>query len=68
MVSAYDDLTGRGTRLNGASDARHALQRIARSTPHEFDPAVVHALVRHLERRGELTSSDATRVRETASA
>lgn len=60
VVSAYDDLTGHGTRLTGAVHPEEALDRILRSTPHDYDPQVVRALIRHLERRGVLTHRQAT--------
>ncbi len=63
VVSAYDDLTGAGLRLGGGHGPVDALERILRSTPHEYDPAVVDALVRHLERRGMLAATEATRLR-----
>lgn len=63
VVSAYDDLTGRGTRLTGARGPADALDRILRSTPHDYDPVVVEALVRQLERRGALSSDQAAALR-----
>lgn len=54
VASAYDDLTGTGIRLAGGHSPAEAVDRILRSTPHEFDPEVVAALLRHLERRGDL--------------
>lgn len=54
VVSAYDDLAGRGTRLNGADAPVQAVERLLRNTPHEYDPDVVQALIRQLERRGVL--------------
>ncbi|AXH97676.1 HD-GYP domain-containing protein [Ornithinimicrobium avium] len=68
VVSAFDDLTGAGTRLGGGHGPVEALERILRSTPHEYDPQVVDALVRHLERRGLLAASDAVRLRTAATA
>lgn len=59
VVSAYDDLTS-------AADARTALERLMRSTPHDYDPLVVTALVRYLERRGTISSSAAAALRELA--
>lgn len=67
VVSAYDDLTGAGTRLGGGHGPVEALERILRSTPHEYDPTVVDALVRHLERRGVLAPSEAARLRRPRS-
>lgn len=55
VVSAYDDLTGRATRLTGAEGPVEALDRLVRAAPHEYDPLVVQALLRHLERRGVIT-------------
>ena len=63
VVSAYDDLTGHGTRLTGAEDPLEALERLLRSTPHDYDPAVVIALVRQLERRGVITHRQGARLR-----
>lgn len=68
VVSAFDDLTGAGTRLGGGYGPVEALERILRSTPHEYDPQVVDALVRHLERRGLLAAREAARLRSTATA
>lgn len=68
VVSAFDDLTGAGTRLGGGYGPVEALERILRSTPHEYDPQVVDALVRHLERRGLLAAGEAARLRSTATA
>lgn len=67
VVSAYDDLTGGGTRLTGALAPTEALERILRSTPHEYDPVVVAALVRHLERSGSITGSKVAGLRELRS-
>lgn len=53
-VSAYDDLAGRGTRLTGADAPVQAVERLLRNTPHDYDPDVVQALIRQLERRGVL--------------
>lgn len=63
VVSAYDDLTGQGARLNGAASTSTALARIVRSTPREFDADVVRALLRQLERRGDVSAPDAARLR-----
>lgn len=52
VVSAYDDLCGRSTRLHGGDGPVEAVERVLRNTPHDYDPEVVAALVRHLERRG----------------
>lgn len=54
VVSAYDDLAGRSTRLTGGDGPAGAVERLLRSTPHEYDPVVVAALVRQLERHGVL--------------
>ncbi|MFK5634632.1 MULTISPECIES: HD-GYP domain-containing protein [unclassified Ornithinimicrobium] len=62
VVSAYDDLTAVGDRLHGGQSPVVALERIQRSTPHEYDPHVVQALVRHLERRGVLAAADVARL------
>ncbi|WP_298890386.1 HD domain-containing phosphohydrolase [uncultured Serinicoccus sp.] len=59
VASAYDDLTGRGTRLAGSSAPVEALERLLRSTPHEYDPEVVRVLVHQLERRGSLSTGQA---------
>ncbi|MFX0538261.1 HD-GYP domain-containing protein [Ornithinimicrobium sp. Y1847] len=58
VASAYDDLSGGTAHQPGARPAAGALERILRSTPHEYDPAVVEALVRHLERRGAITATE----------
>ena len=63
VVSAYDDLTGHGTRLTGAVDPEEALDRLLRNAPHDYDPQVVLALIRHLERRGVLTHRQARALR-----
>lgn len=63
VVSAYDDLTGRATRLTGGGSPIKALDRIQRSTPHEYDPLVVDALVRQLERRGVLSPAQGALLR-----
>jgi hypothetical protein len=55
VVSAYDDLTGRGTRLTGSVEPGEALDRLLRNAPHDYDPEVLLALVRHLHRRGVLS-------------
>lgn len=55
VASAYDDLTGRSTRLDGADGPVEAADRLLRNSPHDYDPAVVDALVHHLERRGVLS-------------
>lgn len=67
VVSAYDDVTGQGTRLSGGSSPAVALERIVRSTPREFDETVVRALVRQLERRGDLVPTEADRLRDQLS-
>ena len=59
VVSAYDDLTHLGA---GGGEPVDALARLLRSTPHEYDPEVVEALVRHLVRRGRLTPAAAERL------
>ena len=64
VVSAYDDLTGRATRLTGARSPEDAVERILRSTPHDYDPVVVSALIRQLERRGALSASQAAELRD----
>ncbi|MGC5584256.1 HD-GYP domain-containing protein [Ornithinimicrobium sp. W1679] len=58
-VSAYDDLTHQGP---GGSDPTDALARLLRNTPHEYDPEVVAALLRHLVRRGRLSPVAAERL------
>lgn len=63
VVSAYDDLTGRATRLTGGGSPVEALDRILRSTPHEYDPHVVDALIRQLERRGALSPAQVVALR-----
>ncbi|MGO0576659.1 HD-GYP domain-containing protein [Ornithinimicrobium panacihumi] len=63
VVSAYDDLAGHGTRLGGAGGPVAALERLVRSAPREFDPDIVRALLRQLERRGDLTLSEGDRLR-----
>ena len=63
VVSAYDDLCGQGVRLNGASGAGPAVERLVRAVPREYDPVVVRALIRQLERRGDLEGPDASRLR-----
>lgn len=63
VVSAYDDLTGRATRLTGGSSTVDALERILRSTPHDYDPQVVEALLRQLERRGVLSPEQGAQLR-----
>lgn len=63
VVSAYDDLAGAGTRSGGAHGPVPAIERILRSTPYEYDPDVVEALVRHLVRTGVLSPSDVARLR-----
>ena len=62
VVSAYDDLTAAGDRLHGGQSPIVALERIQRATPHEYDPDVVQALVRILERRGVLGAVDVARL------
>lgn len=63
VVSAYDDLAGTGTRLDGARRPVSAVERILRATPYEYDPDVVDALIRHLVRTGTLSGSDLARLR-----
>jgi response regulator RpfG family c-di-GMP phosphodiesterase len=63
VVSAYDDLAGTGTRLDGAQGPISAVERILRATPYEYDPDVVDALIRHLVRTGALSGSDLARLR-----
>ena len=63
VVSAYDDLTGNGTRLTGAVDPVEALDRLLRDAPHEYDPQVLLALSRQLERRGVITHQQARDLR-----
>lgn len=67
VASAYDDLTGRSTRLAGHDGPVEAMERLLRNTPHEYDPRVVAALLRLLERRGELSASQAAALRRQAS-
>lgn len=64
VVSAYDDLTGQGTRLSGSVDPWQALDRLLRNSPHDYDPQVVHALIRHLDRRGVITHRQARALRD----
>lgn len=59
VVSAYDDLVHQS---GGSGEPADALARLLRSTPHEYDPDVVQALVRHLVRRGRLAPADADRL------
>lgn len=59
VVSAYDDLSTRHA-------PRTALDRLVRGTPHEYDPLVVAALVRHLERRGTIAPQTAAALRDLA--
>lgn len=59
VVSAYDDLVHQSP---GSGEPADALARLLRSTPHEYDPDVVQALVRHLVRRGRLAPADADRL------
>lgn len=68
VASAYDDLTGRSTRLAGRNGPVEALERLLRNTPHDYDPLVVAALLRLLERRGELSAAQAAALRRQASA
>ena len=63
VVSAYDDLCGYGTWLTGAVDPVEALDRLLRNAPHDYDPEVVLALLRHLERRGVITPRQAVALR-----
>ena len=63
VVSAYDDLCGYGTWLTGAVDPVEALDRLLRNAPHDYDPEVVLALLRHLERRGVITRRQAVALR-----
>ena len=60
VVSAYDD-------LSASLEHQGALERILRSTPHDYDPLVVGALVRHLERRGTVSAAEGALLRELAS-
>lgn len=59
VVSAYDDLVHQS---GGSGEPADALARLLRSTPHEYDPDVVQALVRHLVRRGRLAPAAADRL------
>lgn len=68
VVSTYDDLTGQGARLARGAGPGHALERMVRATPHEFDPDVMGALLRQLERRGDLSPAAVGRLREALSA
>ncbi|MDO5738872.1 MAG: hypothetical protein Q4P07_01825 [Ornithinimicrobium sp.] len=68
VVSAYDDLTAREKRRSSGGSARTAMERLLRATPREFDPDVVRALLRQLERRGELTAAEAAELRASAAA
>ncbi|PZU39009.1 MAG: hypothetical protein DI571_15030 [Arsenicicoccus sp.] len=63
VASAYDDLTGRATRLTGGNGPVEALERMLRSTPHEYDPEVVQALIRLLERRGAISAAQSEALR-----
>lgn len=63
VVSAYDDLAGTGTRSSRSHGPVAAIERILRSTPYEYDPDVVEALVHHLVRTGVLGPSDVARLR-----
>lgn len=63
VASAYDDLTGRSTRLSGNGGPVQALERLLRNSPHEYDPAVVSSLMRLLARRGELSVAQAVALR-----
>ncbi|WP_147899816.1 HD-GYP domain-containing protein [Serinicoccus profundi] len=63
VASAYDDLTGRATRLTGGNGPVEALERMLRSTPHEYDPEVVQALIRLLERRGVISTPQSEALR-----
>lgn len=54
VASAYDDLTGRAVRLSGGNGPVQAVDRLVRNTPHDYDPRVVEALIRLLERQGRL--------------
>lgn len=67
VVSAYDDLTGGGTRHGGVQTPGAAVERILRMTPHEYDPAVVEALIRHLVRTGALSTAEMARLRRMRS-
>ncbi|QFG69151.1 HD-GYP domain-containing protein [Ornithinimicrobium pratense] len=64
VVSAYDDLTGHRTPLTGAVDPVPALDRLMRNAPHDYDPQVVLALIRHLERRGVISQRQAEQLRD----
>lgn len=68
VVSAYDDLAGHSTRLTGGDGPVGAVERLLRNTPHEYDPVVVEALVRQLERRGVLQPAQAAALRAPAQA
>ncbi|GAA5158458.1 HD-GYP domain-containing protein [Ornithinimicrobium tianjinense] len=61
VASAYDDHLASARPVD-------AVVRLLRSTPHEYDPAVVGALVRHLERRGTLSTGEAAALRALAAA
>lgn len=63
VASAYDDLTGHATRLTGAHGPVEAVERLVRGTPHDYDPRVVDALVRRLERTGVLSPGQASALR-----
>ncbi|WP_131105390.1 HD-GYP domain-containing protein [Ornithinimicrobium sufpigmenti] len=63
VVSAYDDLTGHRTPLTGAVEPVQALDRLVRNTPHDYDPQVVLALIRQLERRGVISHRQAAELR-----
>lgn len=65
VVSAYDDLTGTGACPARALDPRAAVERLLRSTPYEYDPDVVDALVRHLVRAGTLGPADLAHLRRS---
>lgn len=63
VASAYDDLTGRRAPLTGSLEPSMALDRLVRNAPHDYDPQVVLALIRHLERRGVISLRQARELR-----
>lgn len=63
VASAYDDLTGPATGTPGSGGPVQAIERLLRNTPHEYDPVVVAALLRLLERRGDLSAAQAAALR-----
>ena len=62
VVSAYDDLTAQTNQLTGGQSPVAALERIRRNSPHEYDPQVVTALIRVLDRRGALAAGESERM------